>query len=203
MFFSLLLLALAGLIGRQFYDNGTPASIAVVASSERVSAILQRHAKHLGDDVVPYRHHVLRVLSHALHLLGPVTDAERRDLETALAYHDIALWTDKALAYLDPSAERAVKEANVSDAQLVRDVIMWHHKITPFVSSASARHDQIVNAVRVADWADFTWGLISSLPRADTVKLHSELPNSGFHAVLMRFTLQLKGYEIPLGIMKW
>jgi hypothetical protein len=57
-------------------------------------------------------------------------------MAVALAYHDIGLWTDGTLAYLEPSMARADEAWSTrlepEAMQLVRDIIHWHHKVTPF-----------------------------------------------------------------------
>ena len=79
--------------------------INVITHSDHVESLLAPYREAIGDDYEGYRGHVYRVLSYALHFLGGET-AERATIETALAYHDLGLWSDKELAYLEPSIER-------------------------------------------------------------------------------------------------
>jgi hypothetical protein len=55
-------------------------------------------------------------------------------------YHDIGLWTHSALSYVDPSADLAAKDlkGRFSPVELarIRDIILWHHKLTPFGGDA-------------------------------------------------------------------
>eukprot|EP00211_Chloroparvula_japonica_P016482 CAMPEP_0119120450 /NCGR_PEP_ID=MMETSP1310-20130426/1482_1 /TAXON_ID=464262 /ORGANISM="Genus nov. species nov., Strain RCC2339" /LENGTH=191 /DNA_ID=CAMNT_0007109927 /DNA_START=82 /DNA_END=657 /DNA_ORIENTATION=- len=189
-------------------DNG-PSTIEVVPLEKAVHLVqvLGRHRDAIGGDFRGYKNHCLRVLSLALHHLGGpdgVSDSERRDLELAIGYHDIALWTDDALAYLEPSIERALGEVGDEvDDVLLRDVIYWHHKVTSFTEGPTPRHNDLVNAVRIADWADATLGLVSSFNVGDLRAVQAAFPNSGFHMALGRFSMQLQGWQVPWGILKW
>jgi len=51
------------------------------------------------------------------------------------SFHDVALWTDSVLNYLDPSYEQVAKshkDLSAKDLLLVHDIIVFHHKVTPF-----------------------------------------------------------------------
>lgn len=67
----------------------------------RVEMLFARYKDQIGDDYPGYRNHVYRTITYAMHFLG--NDAEYEQLvETAFVYHDIGLWTDHELAYLEP-----------------------------------------------------------------------------------------------------
>ncbi len=148
----------------------------------------------------------------------------------ALVYHDVGLWTDAKLAYLEPScvaAAEAAKQAGLSpeQAQLVRDVIYFHHKVTPFVVAASAdaakeggsdggvppaAHAAVVNAVRLADHIDASMGLITKgMPHAHIAAVMEQVPEAGFHWTLLSFLPRVRGWNIPRAvwelssIIKW
>jgi hypothetical protein len=165
----------------------------------------------------------------------------------ALAYHDIALWTDRALDYLEPSAavmEREVRawrrekieldrNANLSPApivlvlsdaeiDLVRDMIVQHHKVTDHrttgaaASSASSEaaadaewRDKLINAVRKADWADATYGLVRfGIPKAHLLDAYATVPEGGFHGILAGMGNRLSPQSVwgqldVLKILKW
>jgi len=183
---------------------------------------LRRYETELGADFLAYRNHCLRVLSFALHFLEAdrltpdEIASQRPSLEAALAYHDIALWSDGALDYLDPSAARALSDLKTSDVDLdlVYDVIEQHHKATPFRSARGRLHDAGVNAVRRADWLDFTQnaGLAvvrSGMPSGNIALANAALPFEGFIFCLanMPFKLKpenpLKGNLEVMRIFKW
>jgi hypothetical protein len=207
-----IILVLAVAIGLQFYDGGEPRNITVWKDSGLLKEHIDRHKDALGDARTAYYNHCLRVASFALyHLGGKVSTEEAEAIEIALAYHDLALWSDNAMAYLEPSYERAKKnvnkdgkEAQIASLPLIHDLIHWHHKFTSFKSSKGARHDLLVNAVRMGDWTDFTLGLLRfGISPGNIAEVKTTLPNSGFHKALMGFALTSTGYKIPLSIMKW
>ncbi|PIB93390.1 hypothetical protein [Caulobacter sp. FWC2] len=107
------------------------------------------------------------MLTYAMHFLGG--DARWREVVAfALAYHDVGLWTDGKLAYLEPSEAQAeqARQARAPhlDACLVCNLIHWHHKVTPFRGADA----EVVNAVRKADWVDASGGRVTKgLSRRD------------------------------------
>lgn len=115
----------------------------------------------------------------------------------ALVYHDLGLWTDHVLSYLEPSWDRAEKKyrGTFSEEQLVllHDIIDAHHKITPFEGPNAV----VVNAVRKADWIDASQGLISkSMPRHHIHAVLQHIPNAGFHDALLQFGPKLYGWNV-------
>ena len=170
-----------------------PDDIQVITRSDRVERLLGRYKDLIGDDYEGYRGHVYRVLSYALHFLGGQSP-DREAIETALVYHDLGLWSDKKLAYLEPSIER-VKVDNEAeqwghDPQLLTDIIYWHHKVTAFRGPNS----EIVNAVRKADWIDATAGLVrKGMPKACIRNVTAAIPVAGFYDTLKRIGPELTG----------
>ena len=177
--------------------------------------ILNLHRSELGEDYEPYRNHCLRVLSFAVHHLGGSDNLQRGDLDImaiALAYHDIALWTDGALSYLEPSVavmERemmksrfksvTLKEAgehekeekplfslSANEIATVREIILQHHKYREWTPEEGNPADaRLVNAARKGDWADATVGVIRyRLPASYLQAAYTAIPEAGFHMVL-------------------
>ena len=146
----------------------------------------------------------------------------------ALAYHDIALWTDGALNYLEPSVDqmnkRVTEEMQRSKQQegddasmyvpkildwsnfleeesdIAKAIILQHHKLTSYThknnsikgknqSGRAVRVEyinEIVNAVRKADWADATMGVVRfGLPQSILGAAYEAIPEEGFHNVLL------------------
>lgn len=166
-------------------------TIAVIDHDEIIERELALVQACVGGDFPGYRNHVYRVLTYAMHFLDG-DERWRPAIAFALAHHDIGLWTDRALAYLEPS-ERQAEQARQArapelDAQLVRDLIHWHHKVTPF-RGANA---QVVNAVRKADWIDASAGRVSKgLSRRQIVTVMTALPPLDFYETLMRLPGEL------------
>lgn len=170
--------------------------IEVIMRSERVETLLEPFRQDIGRDYDGYKGHVYRVLSYAMHFLGGEHRA-RGVIETALVYHDLALWTHKQIAYLEPSIERAQQD-NASnswghDPELLRNIIYWHHKITPFRGSNA----DVVNAVRKADWIDATSGVVrADMPKRHIQKVTNAVPAAGFHDTLKRIGPELAGSAV-------
>jgi hypothetical protein len=213
---------------------------------------LEKHHKIIGNDIVPYRNHCLRVLAFTKYHLSKagieIKPHIHNILAMSLAYHDIALWTDGTLNYLEPSAarmnERVSEEMKSSkqaegdegtgyvpqlmhwssferDAHIARAIIMYHHKYTDYdarneedmaVNQSMDELDkinEIVNAVRKADWADATMGIVRfGLPQDLLAAAYQAIPEAGFHKMLLNMGPRLSpdslvGQLDVLKILKW
>ncbi len=174
-----------------------------------VDAILAQYAHAIGKDLPCYRNHVYRTITYAMHLLG---DAPQHQLlvETAFAYHDMGLWVDRSLAYLEPSetlalTDNAVFGWNLNESAL-RGAIHWHHKILPY----RGEHAEIIEACRKADWIDVSRGFLrKGLKRAIVRDVEAAFPNLGFHGTLLRLTKEyggstlVGGFRVTRSIVKW
>lgn len=144
--------------GEEYLEN----DIKVITESAGVEEFLNKYKDAIGKDLPGYRNHIYRVLSYTMHFLQNDKTAQThyRLIEAALVFHDIGLWTDHELAYLEPStilARRQLSGATKEELELVHNMIYWHHKLTPF----EGPHANIVNAVRKADWIDASLGLVT------------------------------------------
>lgn len=175
----------------------------------RLDALFAPHVDSIGADYPGYRNHVERTVTYAMHFLGNDADLEPI-VETALAYHDIGLWTDRKLAYLEPSESVAVadnaKHGWGFDPDLLRGIIHWHHKVFPY----RGPNAEIIEACRKADWIDASLGwLRKGMPRTSIREVERAFPNLGFHATLLRLTKDLGGstlgggVKVVRGIVKW
>lgn len=170
-----------------------PDEIRIIDQSETVERLFEPFQDALGDDFKAYRGHVYRVITYAMHFLGG-NDAHRKMVETAFVYHDIGLWTKPDLAYLEPSEELALRD-NVQNAwgldpEVLRNIIHWHHKITPY----HGPHAHVVNACRKGDWIDATGGRIrKGLTRDQVAAVEAAIPSYGFAGVLQRLAADLGG----------
>lgn len=172
------------------------AEIRIIDHSERVERLFDPYRDIIGGDFPAYRGHVYRVITYAMHFLDG--DEEARPLvETALVYHDIGLWTENELAYLEPSEEHVLADNEKHrwglDPQLLRDAIHWHHKIFPY----RGPNQRIVEAVRKGDWIDATDGKIrKGLSKAQVKAVQDAIPNYDFGNVLQRLAGDLGGNKI-------
>ena len=172
-----------------------------------LDAILEEHRAEIDTEYTGYRNHCLSVYN----LVRVAVELDERQDEAvaiAAAHHDIALWTDDRIDYLDPSRDHALawleREGRAELSGVVSEMIMYHHKIT---TGAFARMDPLALAFRNADWSAFTYGLIPfdrfTAPRKAIAKA---FPDAGFHAFLTRRTLRhlrSGGIANPLPMMKW
>ncbi|MEM7310868.1 MAG: phosphohydrolase [Planctomycetota bacterium] len=167
--------------------------IEVIQRSDRVEALFEPYRDVIGADLPGYRNHVYRTLTYAMHLLSR-DEAARPVVETALVYHDIGLWTDAELAYLEPSEAKVREDAERHgwglDIDLAVAAIHWHHKVTRYRGKGAP----IVEAIRRADWIDATQGRVrKGLTRQQIAKVEADIPNEGFHDALQRLAVELGG----------
>lgn len=168
----------------------------IVDQSDSLDELLEPLRTTLGDDYGGYRNHLYRVLTYTQHFLNG-DQSHRRLLEVALVYHDIGLWTDEDLAYLEPSIKRAVAANDTNhwglDVGLLDDIIRWHHKVLPYRGPNAG----IVNAFRKADWIDASGGAIRmGLSKADVKAVTDQIPDAGFSAALSRLINDLGGNPV-------
>lgn len=171
-------------------------TIQIIDHSDRVESLFAPYREIIGDDYPAYRGHVYRAITYAMHFLNG--DEEVRPLvETVFVYHDIGLWTENELAYLEPSEAYALAD-NVKygwgfDPQLLKGAIHWHHKVFPY----RGPNQQIVEAVRKGDWIDATNGKFrKGLSKAQVKAVQDAIPNYDFGNVLQRLAGDLGGNKL-------
>ncbi|MDP3859705.1 MAG: hypothetical protein Q8Q73_18250 [Stagnimonas sp.] len=157
----------------------------------QLEELLQAHAPALGADFTAYRNHCYRVLNLAASLLA-TDDAETLEkLAIAVAFHDLGIWTDRTFDYLPPSEQRAqvwLAQAGLERwSEEITLMIREHHKLRRYRTEPSV----LVEAMRKADWADVSLGLLRfGLPRAYLRELSAAFPNAGFHRRLVQLSLR-------------
>ncbi len=176
--------------------------IQIVNHDPIVERFLETIAEKVGGDLPAYRNHIYRVLTYASHFLGPDPRGYEH-IAFALVFHDVGMWTDHNLAYLEPSqsiAEEArARDMAHLDAALVRNIIHWHHKMTRY----SGPDEKIVEAARKADWIDASLGIISNgVSKSEIRRVNSDVPVLGFPNVLMRLASDLHGGNRAGGLMR-
>ena len=179
----------------------------VVDAHPVLDAILEEHRDALGEHRVGYRNHCLTVYN-LVRASGPLDGDEDTAIAIACAFHDLALWTDDRMDYLEPSIDRARAWARVHGHEalvpLVDELILEHHKVT--TASLSDRHP-LVRRFRDADWSAFTFGWIPlDRFRPHRRAIASAFPDAGFHAFLTRRALRhlrSGGLRDPLPMFRW
>ena len=152
--------------------------------------ILSANARALGDDFVPYRNHVYRVVNLCARLHSASSDELRR-LAIAAAFHDLGIWTASTFDYLRPSMALAeaylTRSGQPESVTEVNEMIFEHHKILPYRGTAQP----LVESFRKADWIDVTRGLLTfGIPRPFIAELYRAWPSRGFHRRLVQLAAQ-------------
>ena len=174
-----------------------------------VEELLGRYENLIGKDFPSYRNHVYRTITYAMHFLGNAEEYEKL-VEAAFVYHDIGLWTDHELAYLEPSEAVAIADNEKYglglDPGLLRAAIHWHHKIFPYTGP----NRKVIEACRKADWIDASKGILrKGMGRGQIQKVENTFPNLGFQETLLRLAKDYGGstlvgvIKVTLGIVKW
>jgi hypothetical protein len=183
--------------------------IKIKLERSRVEELFSRYEIIIGKDFSCYRNHVYRAITYAMHFLE--YDLELEPLvETAFVYHDIGLWTDHELAYLELSEALALADNEKYEwglnAEALRGAIHWHHKILPY----KGPNEKVIEACRKADWVDASKGRIrKGLSKAVVQEVEAAFPNLGFHKALLRLTknyggsVLVGGIQLTRGIIKW
>jgi hypothetical protein len=206
---SSLVLLLGVYLTREDPDPYLLAPIKIIDNHPAVETYLKKYEKVIGTDYPGYRNHIYRVLTYTLHFLDK-DETFLHVIGPALVYHDIGLWTDKQLSYLEPSSARAKEDLkekfNKDELELIHNIIYWHHKLTPFAGP----HEDVVNAARRADWIDASRGLVhQGMPKAHITKVQNSIANNGFHQTLLDFGPRLYGWNVwrivteLSSILKW
>jgi hypothetical protein len=163
-------------------------SSSVLMRHDIVEDVLSAWSRTLGRDGPGYRGHVYRVLNFALALAGEASAPGDIDgLATALVFHDLGIWSDHTLDYLEQSAARAraymATHLPAANSEAITQMIMLHHKVTPCPPDASP----LAEAVRRADLVDLSLGMVRfGLAKEFVREVRAVLPNEGFHSSLAR-----------------
>ena len=152
-----------------------------------IDDLLQPFSATIGKDYSRYRNHVYRVFLNCL-----LMDKDARNEEkyaVAAVFHDIGIWTDHTIDYLNPSIAQAksyLMSVNKPDLfEEVSSMIYWHHKI----SSYQGNFQQTTENFRRADWIDVSLGFLTFGVDKKIIRLNQKkIANLGFHMFLLRET---------------
>ena len=150
-----------------------------------IEALLQKFRPVIGAEYDKYRNHVYRVFLNCLLLDSDKNNEEKYAL--AVVFHDIGIWTNHTIDYLDPSIEQArIYLTEVGQPEWIEEItamIYWHHKISTY----RGKHEKTVENFRKADWIDVSLGLLTfGADKRMIRKNRAMLPNLGFHLFLTR-----------------
>ncbi len=139
----------------------------------------------MGNDFDKYRNHVYRVFLNCILLDSNKNNEDKYAI--AAVFHDIGIWTDHTIDYLDPSIHQAKiyleqKGMQHWTAEIIL-MIQWHHKISKYKGD----YNETVETFRKADWIDVSLGLLRFGVDNQTLKNNRRLlPNLGFHFFLVK-----------------
>lgn len=148
-----------------------------------IDDVLGAWGETIGHDLEGYRNHVYRMVNFT-YAIGEFDEESRRKIAIAGCFHDIGIWPERTLDYLEPSAYWARRFLAANDLEhwqpQIRDMICQHHKLRTFKS------DLLVEAFRKGDLVDFSLGIFNcGLPRSLVSEVKAAFPNAGFHKCLV------------------
>lgn len=175
------------------------------ANLDHIDCILSEWKPVIGEDYAGYRNHVVRMATFCL-MLRSCSAEEQEKIEIAACFHDIGLWTENTLDYLEPSVPPALEYLEGRGlsgwSEEISQMILMHHKIRRIVGGASA----LIELFRQADLVDVSLGIIRfGLPANSVKQIKIDFPNVGFHRMLLKRTVSwLPRHPFnPLPMMKW
>ena len=154
-------------------------------SHKIIEDLMQKFKPAIGADYEKYKNHVYRVFSNCLLIDSDKNNEEKYAI--AAVFHDIGIWTDHTINYLNPSVEQAkiyLTETGKQDwINEISLMIYWHHKMSKY----KGEHEKIAETFRKADWIDVSLGLVSfGFDKKKIKAARRRLPNRGFHLFLIK-----------------
>lgn len=151
-----------------------------------IDQILSKWQECIGVDYPGYRGHVYRMFNFCL-ALKPCTEEEKTKLAIAACFHDIGLWSDRAVDYIPPSVGQAKLYLSRSGLEAWSEevglMVEMHHKVRAYKDTRYP----LVELFRKGDLVDFSLGVFTfGLPRSYIRRVKNAIPNHGFHQFLMR-----------------
>ncbi len=138
--------------------------------------------------------HVYRVLNYTSALIESQEFPDKPEFKqlqnciaVAACFHDVGIWLDRTMNYLEPSARHAeewlTQNRHEEWLEPVTLMIPYHHKMTPYTGP----HAKWVESFRKADLVDVSIGLgKSGVPRAFVREVERAFPYRGFHWMLVK-----------------
>lgn len=177
----------------------------IITEITLVEEIIGNHRHHMGDQYLPYKNHVYRVLNFCFMFHQP-TDEESDKLAIASAFHDLGLWPGDQIDYIDPSirlAQEYLYSTNRGDwIDEISAMIEYHHRFR----KCPKDFPYLVEIMRKGDWVDATKGFRRfGLSKDEVRRVQQAIDNLGFHDNLIRIAVKefWKRPFNPLPMMKW
>ena len=166
-----------------------------------ITQILHKFNANLGEEFNAYHNHAQRVYHYAVTLL---LMRENRKLAICAAFHDLDIWVNNHMDYLNHSAELARKYLSGNDFELLPEevsfIIKQHHKLTKIKGNIEAE------AFLKADLIDFSAGKIPfNIPISLVQSIESQYPRHDFTKIILRKALKhaCRHPLKPFPMIKW
>jgi sulfur relay (sulfurtransferase) DsrC/TusE family protein len=184
--------------------------IEVETSIPFLEAVFAPYRAIIGDDYQGYRNHVYRMVHFCFALAAKqgmqLSDIDKKKIIIAGVFHDIGIWTEHTLDYIEPSLPPAaayLTQHQLSDwNEEISLMIANHHKLRAYTQV----HSRLVELFRLADLVDFSLGFIrNGLDKSIVKQVKVQLPNAGFHIGLLKKAMPwLVRHPLnPFPMMKW
>mmetsp|Transcript_85636 Transcript_85636/g.105116 ORF Transcript_85636/g.105116 Transcript_85636/m.105116 type:complete len:219 (+) Transcript_85636:42-698(+) len=184
----------------------------IITEIDIFDTILDDYKSVINDQYNPYKNHCYRVINY-FNLFWPINTTNNNIILEKVAlsavFHDIGLWTENTVDYIDPSVHEAqeyLKNNNKTD--MIKDVssmIDLHHKIRSIDMSEYPNNGELIETFRKSDWIDVTQGMLRfGLNKNDIKNIQITFPNLGFHDNLNRLAKQaVMNRQNPIPMYKW
>ncbi|TKB43328.1 HD domain-containing protein [Thalassotalea mangrovi] len=153
---------------------------------DQLDTILSGYEDIIAEDYTGYRNHVYRMVHFCL-ALRDMDEDEQRKVYIAAAFHDIGIWLQNTVDYIEPSIPPAMQYLQDNQLQHWGDeiarMISEHHKVREYVDETMP----LVEVFRRGDLVDFSHGLFRfGIDKAFIDSVQDAFPNAGFHKSLAR-----------------
>lgn len=150
-----------------------------------IKNLLLRFKPQIGKEYDKYKNHVYRVYFNCLLMDASPLHTEKYAI--AAVFHDIGIWTDHTIDYLEPSIAQVQdylqEENKQSWTDEISHMIRFHHKVSHY----QGPYEKTVETFRRADWIDVSLGLLTFQANKEQVMLNRiKYPNLGFHLFLIK-----------------
>ncbi len=173
-----------------------------ITRNKQIDTILNQYKVELGPDYDRYRGHCYRLLNYCI--LMDLDKSEFKQMEVAIPFHDLGIWTHTTMDYLKPSADLAqeyVLENNLElDTENLKEIIVGHHKLN------GIKGNDLAEKLRKADLVDLSFGLIPcGLKRKDIKTIQEQIPSLKFHRMIFGNVIRhaASHWSNPFPMMKW
>jgi len=157
----------------------------MIYANDTIETSMKWFKPAIGKDETKYKNHVYRVFLNCLLMDEDKNNEEKYAI--AAVFHDIGIWTDHTIDYLDPSIKQAKHYLIETNRQEwiaeINSMIFWHHKTKKY----KGHHTQTTETFRKADWMDVSLGLLTYGNDKKRIRSNRKTyPNAGFHWFLFK-----------------